>query len=361
MSTLDLNGLTKDFGVTRALDDIHLRVGDGDFCVLLGPSGCGKSTALRCIAGLEQPTAGEIRMDGVCVNDQTPKERGVAMVFQSYALYPHMTVRENLAFPLKMAGRPKDEIGARVGEVSSLLRIDELLGRRPRELSGGQRQRVAIGRAIVRNPRLFLFDEPLSNLDARLRNEMRLEIAALHRRLQNTVIYVTHDQIEALTLGKTIVVMNQGRIEQIGAPEEIYNRPASRFVAGFVGMPPMNFAPGSIRSGVFEAYGLRTVIPLDDLPGVEIGIRPEDLRIRDEPGPWEVALIEDLGSDRYAHIELKDGGLRWAVRLPRDWTPGIGVRVAINPDDRKVHVFRNGRRVDFRHDQDTGVPGSAGV
>lgn len=344
MSVLELRGLVKHFGGVRALDGIDLHVPDGSFCVLLGPSGCGKSTALRCIAGLEPPTSGDIRLDGVTVTDQSPKQRGVAMVFQSYALYPHMDVRGNLAFPLKMSGTPQSEIAARVSDVAALLRIDDLLRRRPRELSGGQRQRVAIGRAIVRQPRLFLFDEPLSNLDAKLRNEMRLEIAALHRRLKTTVIYVTHDQIEAMTLGETIVVMNKGRIEQVGAPEEIYRAPRSRFVAGFVGSPAMNFASGVIHDRAFSGSGIHVPVPVDHSGPAEIGIRPEDIRIEDEPGSWQVVLIENLGSDRYAHLTTGDGALRWVARLPRDLTLRIGSSVSCRIDDAHLHIFVDGMR-----------------
>ena len=255
MSHLILEGVAKSFGTVHVLHGIDLRVEDGEFVVFVGPSGCGKSTLLRVIAGLETATAGDIVLDGKRVNDVAAADRGLAMVFQSYALYPHMSVRQNLAFGLENSRIPRAEIDARVGEVARMLLIEPLLARKPRQLSGGQRQRVAIGRAIVRRPGIFLFDEPLSNLDAELRVVMRAELAALHHRLKATMIYVTHDQIEAMTLANRIVVLRDGRIEQVGSPLELYNRPANRFVAGFIGSPRMNFVdgvvsgPGQRRSG----------------------------------------------------------------------------------------------------------------
>ncbi|MBD3297177.1 MAG: sn-glycerol-3-phosphate ABC transporter ATP-binding protein UgpC [candidate division Zixibacteria bacterium] len=346
MSTLELRGLTKRFGEIEALNAIDLTVDQGDFCVLLGPSGCGKSTALRCIAGLETITDGDVIINGDRVNEKTPKERGIAMVFQTYALYPHMTVRENLAFPLKMSKMPKDEMEKRVRDAASLLRIEPMLERRPRELSGGQRQRVAIGRAIVREPTLFLFDEPLSNLDAKLRNDMRLEIAALHRRLEATVIYVTHDQVEAMTLGKTIVVMNDGRIEQVGTPDEVYQRPATPFVAGFVGMPAMNFITGEIRNDAFEGNGFEIPVSVDHEGETLLGVRPEDINLGGDHGEGEVEIIENLGADRYAYLKETDTRKRWAVRLNADESVDVGQAVNLSFNVERLHLYADNRRLD---------------
>jgi ABC-type sugar transport system ATPase subunit len=345
MSALELRGLSKRFGEIVALDGIDLTVEQGDFCVLLGPSGCGKSTALRCIAGLETVSGGDILISGQRVNDKTPKERGIAMVFQSYALYPHMTVRDNLAFPLKMSKMPKAEIAQRVGNAADLLRIDNLLDRRPRELSGGQRQRVAIGRAIVREPALFLFDEPLSNLDAKLRNDMRLEIAALHRRLGVTVIYVTHDQVEAMTLGRTIVVMNNGRIEQAGTPDDVYFHPATPFVAGFVGMPAMNFMTGEIRDGAFRGDGFSIPLSVEHEGEVLLGVRPEDINISGDHGEGEVEIIENLGADRYAYLKETDARARWAVRLTPDESVQVGQSVRLSFNVGRLHLYAGDRRL----------------
>ncbi|TIP53416.1 MAG: ATP-binding cassette domain-containing protein, partial [Mesorhizobium sp.] len=264
MGSLKLENVCMSFGRVNVLDDIDLEVQDGEFVIFVGPSGCGKSTLLRIIAGLEDPTSGCVRIDGDDVTLTPPAERGVAMVFQSYALYPHLTVRGNMGIGLKQAGLPQDEIREHVAEASRMLSLDEYLDRRPAELSGGQRQRVAIGRAIVRKPKLFLFDEPLSNLDAALRVHTRLEIARLHRELKATIIYVTHDQVEAMTLGDRIVVLNEGRIEQIGTPMELYRNPVNLFVAGFVGSPQMNFIDAA-RVGYPDAD--------------KIGIRPEHISV----------------------------------------------------------------------------------
>ena len=344
MSVLELRGLVKRYGDVTAIDGIDLSVDEGDFCVLLGPSGCGKSTALRCIAGLEEISGGDVMIRGKRVNDLGPKDRGIAMVFQSYALYPHMSVRQNLGFPLKMSKTSKDEIEKRVTDTARLLRIDDLLNRRPRELSGGQRQRVAIGRAIVRQPTLFLFDEPLSNLDAKLRNDMRLEIAALHRRLQTTVIYVTHDQVEAMTLGKTIVVMKDGRIEQMGTPDDVYQKPVTPFVAGFVGTPEMNFIEGSIANGVFEANGIRVPTSLKHEGKALLGLRPEDISFGGEHGKGDIEIVENLGADRYAYLKQTDHRARWAVRAAQDQRvePGQSVTLSFNLD--RLHVFADGQR-----------------
>ncbi len=319
MAVLELDGIVKDYGAVRAIHGIDLEVEDGRFCVFVGPSGCGKSTLLRMIAGLEEITAGELRIDGERVNEQRASERGLAMVFQTYALYPHMTVRENLAFGLENIRTPKDEIKERVIRAARMLQIEDLLERRPKQLSGGQRQRVAIGRAVVREPRVFLFDEPLSNLDAELRVAMRREIAALHRRLGNTMIYVTHDQVEAMTMADKIVVLRLGRVEQYGTPLELYNEPANQFVAGFIGSPRMNFIDALVERAdaacvtardaegqVYEVAVDGSGLSLGD--GVVVGIRPEHLDIGGEEGhPVSVQSIEQLGGESYLYCETASG------------------------------------------------------
>ena len=283
MKALSLSNISKSFGEVEVLRDIDIEVEDGEFVVFVGPSGCGKSTLLRLIAGLEDPTAGEVRIGSEIVNHTPPSKRGIAMVFQSYALYPHLNVRGNMSLALKQERQSRDVIDQRVSEASRMLNLEEYLDRYPSELSGGQRQRVAIGRAIVRHPKLFLFDEPLSNLDAALRMNTRLEIANLHRQLGAAMIYVTHDQTEAMTLADKIVVLRDGRVEQIGSPMELYNNPANMFVAGFLGSPAMNFLPAEL---------------VDRHAGQTIGIRPEDLSIVEE-GPISVKVqhVEHLGGD----------------------------------------------------------------
>src|SRR6056297_1988512 len=296
MATLELHNVSKRFGAVEVLRDINLSLERGEFVVFVGPSGCGKSTLLRMIAGLEDISDGELRIDGAPMNDVLPAKRGIAMVFQSYALYPHMTVYENMSFGLEQAKLPRDEIDRRVREAAAMLQIDGLLDRKPRQLSGGQRQRVAIGRAITRDPRVFLFDEPLSNLDAALRVDTRLEIAALSARLPDTtMIYVTHDQVEAMTLADRIVVLNAGNIEQVGTPMELYETPASLFVAGFIGSPRMNFLGGAVA----EAHGAATY-----------GIRPEHIALSREAGDWagRVILTERLGSDTFVHVDVEAVG-----------------------------------------------------
>ena len=321
MAGLVLRHIEKTFGRTRVLHDVSLEAGDGEFVVLLGPSGCGKSTLLRIIAGLEPQTRGSVNIGGRCVDALPPSDRDIAMVFQHYALYPHLTVRENLAFGLKMRGKPKPIIEERIVETAALLEIHDLLDRKPKELSGGQQQRVAMGRAIVRKPSLFLFDEPLSNLDARLRASMRVELKKLHRRLGTTMVYVTHDQAEAMTLGDTIAVMNHGRIQQIGRPDQIYHEPGNPFVAGFIGNPPMNLFEGSYRLHQRDLelragdLTLRVPFQAHDLVGADsgtatLGIRPEDV-IFDPPGSGHVAvigtidLIESLGGDAVVYLSVK--------------------------------------------------------
>ena len=313
MNALGIQGIKKRFGHILALDDVSLEISPGEFCVLLGPSGCGKSTLLRIIAGLEEMDAGEIIIGGHRVTGLEAKDRDIAMVFQSYALYPHLTVHENLAFPLRVRKVPKAQIDAQVREAARLLRIEDLLDRRPRELSGGQRQRVAIGRAIVRRPRLFLFDEPLSNLDAQLRLAMRAELARLHRHMGTTIIYVTHDQVEAMTLGTQIVLMNAGQFEQVGSPAELYERPRTRFAATFIGSPSMNLIEGKTKEGLFHGSGLLLEVAGPDGDDT-LGVRPEDLEIV-KGGPWRgtVDLVENLGSE--ALIYVRCGEVILVVRV----------------------------------------------
>src|SRR5690349_13681445 len=306
MASVTLSGVHKSFGSTKVLHGVGVAVEDGEFCVLVGPSGCGKSTLLRMIAGLEEISAGTISIGDRIVNDVAPKERDIAMVFQNYALYPHMNVFDNMAFSLKLAGESKDDTRQRVEEAALILGLQEYLNRYPRQLSGGQRQRVAMGRAIVRKPQVFLFDEPLSNLDAKLRVAMRTEIKALHQRLKTTSIYVTHDQIEAMTMADKIVVMNAGRVEQIGSPLTLYDEPANLFVAGFIGSPAMNFLPGRTArngSGLTVAIGDGVHLPIPEHTGatsgrdVVIGVRPEHFAIASDGLPAEVVVVEPTGAD----------------------------------------------------------------
>ncbi len=300
MGALELRGVTKSFGSTEVIKGVDLSVKDGEFCVFVGPSGCGKSTLLRMIAGLEDATGGDILVDGKRMNDVAPAKRELAMVFQSYALYPHLTVRDNMGLALKQAGVAKSEIKVATDRAAAMLGLEPLMGRRPAELSGGQRQRVAIGRAIVRTPKLFLFDEPLSNLDAALRVATRIEIAKLHRELKATMVYVTHDQVEAMTLADRIVVLRAGRVEQVGSPMELYNDPANTFVAGFIGSPQMNF---------LDAASL-------GLPAGKVGIRPEHLTISRDQGeiPAEVSHVEKLGGETLVYARNPQHGLL-TVRL----------------------------------------------
>jgi multiple sugar transport system ATP-binding protein len=296
MARIELAGVGKRFGAVETIRDVNLDLHDREFVEFVGPSGCGKSTLLRLVAGLEDVSAGEIRFDGQVVNELTPPERGIAMVFQSYALYPHMSVFENMMFGLKLAKTDRALAERRVREAARILQLDRLLDRKPRELSGGQRQRVAIGRAITRDPKVFLFDEPLSNLDAALRVQMRIEIAKLHRRLDATMIYVTHDQVEAMTLADRIVVLDAGEVRQVGTPIELYQHPANRFVAGFIGSPKMNFLPATYPKGF--------AIPHE---AVEVGVRPEHLRLG-EPGDasveGRVLAVERLGAESWVYVDL---------------------------------------------------------
>ena len=343
---LELRGVTKSFGSVDVLHGIDLSIAGGEFVVFVGPSGCGKSTLLRLIAGLEEVSAGAIAIGGRDVTDLDPSQRGIAMVFQSYALYPHMSVAGNMGFGLKMAGRPAAEIESAVRAAADILHLSPLLDRRPGQLSGGQRQRVAIGRAIVRNPDVFLFDEPLSNLDAELRVEMRIEIARLHRKLGNTMIYVTHDQTEAMTLADTIVVLRAGRIEQVGSPAKLYDDPDNLFVAGFIGSPKMNVLPARRVAGGAEIGGhvlpaphLTTMLPDD--PAIQVGIRPEHLRPAraDEPSlPFTVDVTEFLGGTTWLYGRVT-GDIPLVIEGIRGSLPVIGTQMAVTADRADMRLF----------------------
>jgi multiple sugar transport system ATP-binding protein len=325
MGRIHLEKVSKNFGGIDVIPSIDLDIQDGEFVVFVGPSGCGKSTLLRLIAGLEDVSGGIISIDGVDVTEQPPAKRGLSMVFQSYALYPHMSVYNNIAFPLKMAGEDKAAIDKKVRDAARTLNLTDYLDRRPRQLSGGQRQRVAIGRAIVRQPRAFLFDEPLSNLDAALRVAMRLEITELHQQLRTTMIYVTHDQTEAMTMADRIVVLNRGRIEQVGSPLELYRRPANLFVAGFIGSPKMNFVNG----GEAAKHGAAT-----------LGVRPEHVQLSRDGGLWPgtVSIAEHLGSDTFLHIKA-DGIGPMTARVSGEMGLEHGDKVFLSPAPDKLHRF----------------------
>ena len=345
MASVVIRDVRKAFGLASVIHGVTITIDDGQFVVLVGPSGCGKSTLLRMIAGLENITAGEIKIGDRVVNNLPPKERDVAMVFQNYALYPHMTVAANMAFSMKLRGAPKDEIEKRVKRAAEILGLQQLLGRYPRQLSGGQRQRVAMGRAIVRDPQVFLFDEPLSNLDAKLRVQMRTEIKELHQRLKTTTVYVTHDQIEAMTMADKIVVMHDGRVEQIGAPLELYDRPQNLFVAGFIGSPAMNFLPGTIHANgkiEFEGSG-GTRLPLAAAPrgsdgrDAVYGVRPEHFIIDDDGAEAVIQVIEPTGSEIQIVAKLGDAEIIAAFRERHPFKPGDKIR--LKPDPRLVHLF----------------------
>jgi multiple sugar transport system ATP-binding protein len=354
MASVAIRDVTKAFGALEVIHGVTVNIGDGEFVVLVGPSGCGKSTLLRMIAGLENITSGEIRIGDRVVNHLPPKERDIAMVFQNYALYPHMTVAANMAFSLKLRGAPRAEIDARVNGAADILGLGPLLARYPRQLSGGQRQRVAMGRAIVRDPQVFLFDEPLSNLDAKLRVAMRIEIKELHQRLKTTTVYVTHDQIEAMTMADRIVVMHDGIIEQIGAPLELYDRPQNLFVAGFIGSPAMNFLKGAIRAnGALEFEGAGGVrLPLAAAPrgsdGREVvyGVRPEHFTIADDGADAQVQVIEPTGSELQVVAKLGGEDIIAVFRERYAFKPGDKIR--LKPDPRLVHLFDEptGQRLD---------------
>ena len=325
MGSISLKNVSKVFGEAKVIPSIDLDIKDGEFVVFVGPSGCGKSTLLRLIAGLEDVTGGQIIIDGKDVSEKAPAERGLAMVFQSYALYPHMSVRNNIGFPLKMAKLDKAVIDKKVNDAAAVLNLTDYLDRRPSQLSGGQRQRVAIGRAIVREPSAFLFDEPLSHLEASLRGTMRLEISELHTTLKTTMIYVTHDQVEAMTMADKIVVLNRGNIEQVGSPMELYKTPRNLFVAGFIGSPRMNFVTGSYA----QAKAADTV-----------GVRPEHLLLSKESGLWKgtVTVAEHLGSDTFIHIKVDEIGMITA-RAGGEFACQHGDTVFLTPDETKIHKF----------------------
>jgi ABC-type sugar transport system ATPase subunit len=345
MAQVVLRGLNKKYDEVHAVKDVNLTIRDKEFMVLVGPSGCGKTTTLRMVAGLEEITSGEIAIGERIVNDLPPKDRDIAMVFQNYALYPHMSVYDNMAFGLKMRKFPRPEIHKRVQDAAEILGIQELLKRKPRQLSGGQRQRVAVGRAIVRHPQVFLFDEPLSNLDAKLRVQMRFEIQKLHRRLSTTSLYVTHDQVEAMTLANRMIVMNAGRAEQVGTPMQVYENPQTQFVAGFIGSPAMNFLPGRIEAGNRVAFEHGGGSRLDGAPrtpgdGVVVGIRPEHL---DPAHPDEatvsgkVEMVEMLGADMLIHFA--HGPSTVHARLPHGPQPDIGATVHFRALPDRVFLF----------------------
>jgi multiple sugar transport system ATP-binding protein len=391
VARIRIEGLTKEFAASRArgarrgqpggarsgrthraVDEISLDIADGDFLVLLGPSGCGKTTLLRMIAGLVEPTSGRILIEDRDITYLPARERDVAMVFQSYALYPHLTVERNIGFPLRAARVPRNQIAARVSEVAAQLELDGLLGRRPRELSGGQRQRVALGRALVRDPRAFLMDEPLSNLDAKLRTATRTELTALHRQLGSTFVYVTHDQVEAMTMATKVALINDGRLEQVGTPADVYDQPASVFVAGFLGSPPMNLLPATVgtQGGLVAATADGLDVPL--WPGaverreITLGIRPEHARVVPAgalpPGAarltGRVTGLENLGSEEVGWVALGTGdGAAFAVRGPRPLGLVVGAPLTLTVSREHVHLFapESGRRLTWQPD----LPASA--
>ena len=355
MAAVTFDHVWKRYGDVVAVNDLALEIQDGEFMVLVGPSGCGKTTSLRMIAGLEEVSEGQLRIGDRVVNDLAPKDRDVAMVFQSYALYPHMTVRDNLAFGLKLRKVPKDEINRRVQEAAKTIQLENLLDRKPKQLSGGQRQRVALGRAIVREPAVFLMDEPLSNLDAKLRVQTRAEIARLHQRLETTVVYVTHDQVEAMTMGDRISVMNNGLLQQVGPPQELYDRPVNKFVAGFIGSPAMNFVPVTVeREGdhvVLRNGDVAIIVPARYREAVgattgrkiTVGIRPEHFEIGSEPGQDNATLrakcdvVEFLGNEELVHMRFQEMDLVAIVEAEHRIRPGDVVDFVVPLD--KIHMF----------------------
>jgi len=349
MATISLRSVRKSYGLLEVLHGVSIDISEGEFVSLVGPSGCGKSTLLRIIAGLESVTDGDICIDGNVVNDLPPKARDVAMVFQSYALYPHMTVAQNLGFSLKVSRHNRREIEEKVAKAAEILGLTPLLGRRPSQLSGGQRQRVAMGRAIVRDPSVFLFDEPLSNLDAQLRVQMRAEIKSLHQRLRTTMVYVTHDQVEAVTMADRIVVMNDGNVEQVGAPLELFDRPANLFVARFIGSPTMNLIEGNIRQykGGILFKGERISIELPELNGISgsqdvvLGIRPEQISLATGADLAEldavVDVIEPTGTETLLHLRVSDKPLLATIKQRLSVLPGAALKLEFDPAN--VHLF----------------------
>ncbi len=359
MARVQIDGLAKDYGAVRVLEGVDLDISDGEFVALVGPSGCGKSTTLRMIAGLEDISEGTISIGDRVINDLEPSDRGIAMVFQSYALYPHMSVAKNMGYALIVAGRPKDEVRDRVAEAARILDLEAYLDRRPADLSGGQRQRVAMGRAIVRRPQVFLFDEPLSNLDAKLRTQMRTEIKRIHNEVGATTVYVTHDQVEAMTLADRIVIMKDGQLEQVGTPEDVFDRPATSFVAAFIGAPPMNLAPGRVVEGGVTLEGGQCV-PLDLSrhgvgEGAEIlfGLRPDDIvpmgHGMEAADAWDVdvaiSLSEPLGSETLVFFPFAGGDWIGRMLKPRALQRGEAVRMRF--DLSRAHLFdaQSGRRL----------------
>ncbi len=350
MASVSIQDLRKRYGPTEVLHGVSFTIEDGEFVTLVGPSGCGKSTLLRMVAGLEDVSGGEIRIADEVVNDVPPKDRNIAMVFQSYALYPHMTVSGNMGFALRLARTAKDKIRERVGRAAGILGLDPLLQRQPKQLSGGQRQRVAMGRAIVRDPKVFLFDEPLSNLDAKLRVKMRTEIKELHQRLKTTTIYVTHDQIEAMTMADKIVVMRDGIIEQMGGPLELYDKPRNLFVAGFIGSPAMNFIEGMLGEGVFRTTGgFSLVLPTGHNGPVVLGLRPEDLPLAEGDGEGAlvatIRVVEPTGPEQQLIVDVEGTEVVSVLRGRDVFRPGQTVRFLVDP--AKAHVFDavSGQRV----------------
>ena len=353
MAKVRLEHITKAFKGAPVVEDVNLEVREGEFLVLLGPSGCGKTTTLRMVAGLERPTKGDVYIGDSLVNDVEPKDRDIAMVFQSYALYPHMTVHDNLAFPLKMHRHTKEDIEERVGKTAAILEISDLLKRRPKELSGGQRQRVALGRAIVWDPKVFLMDEPLSNHDAKLRVQTRVELKNQQKRLGTTTVYVTHDQAEAMTLADRVALMKQGVIQQVGSPTEVYAHPANKFVAGFLGSPTMNFVDGVVKGtdsgAVFECGefsfalhpALAKLVPGKASRKVTYGVRAEDVGVSGDPKPWSVEVTvfssELMGSEQFVH-GMK-GKLKIVARAPMDFQAAIGTSVWMDLASPKAHLF----------------------
>ena len=342
MSAVEIRDVRKSYGNHPVLHGVSIDIPDGEFVALVGPSGCGKSTLLRMIAGLEDISSGDIMIGDRIINDYAPKDRDIAMVFQNYALYPHMNVADNMGFALKQRGYPRSEIQARVADAARILGLETLLDRKPRALSGGQRQRVAMGRAIVRHPNVFLFDDPLSNLDAKLRVQMRSELKELHQRLGTTTVYVTHDQIEAMTLADRVVVMNGGRVEQVGPPLELYDRPGSLFVAAFIGSPPMNFLEGTVNEAgeLVLDDGAALAIPGGGLRSgqrVTVGIRPEHFELAAEGWPASVSVVEPTGSETQIMTRMGEHALRVLIRGRTELVPGAPVKLAVSSEH--VHLF----------------------
>ena len=355
MSSLKIENISKTYGQLDILKNIDLNIEDGEFLVLVGPSGCGKSTTLRIIAGLEDPSEGEVYIGGEIVNDRDPSKRDIAMVFQNYALYPHMTVYKNVAFPLETAKMSRDSVKEAVSRVADMLEITEFLQRLPEQLSGGQRQRVALARAIVRQPKVFLMDEPLSNLDAKLRLQTRIELMSLHERLGITTLYVTHDQVEAMTMGQRIAVLHEGKLQQLGTPAEVYDVPANKFVATFMGAPPMNLIDGELQNNgtewVFTREDYRLVIDkvqmnidedalLSSKGTVSLGVRPEDMRLASSESkgiPGVIRFLEPIGSDLFVTVDVGPHSLQ--VRLPPKTQVATGDRIEIEFDYLKAHIF----------------------